>query len=342
MHIAEGITTSVFQDVLGVELEKPFPLLSYKEAMEKYGTDKPDLRLKLVIQPFDDLARKSNFHAFRSVLNNGGVVYALPVPSGGEFSRKIMNGLNQHAVSLGAKGLAWVKVKEKGFEGGISKFFPENVQTDIIRSFKCHHGDAILFIADEWEKALTALGGIRLEVGKHLALFNQNIYQPVWIAEFPLLEWDIQDERWTARHHPFTSPLPEDIPFMRTSPGKVRARAYDLVVNGHEIAGGSIRIHNRELQQEVFQMLGISEEEAEQKFGFLLDAFRFGAPPHGGIAFGFDRLVMILAGVESIREVIAFPKTTSALSLMDGSHTTVEKKQLEELGIRLIKQKKKR
>ncbi|UCD37483.1 MAG: Asp-tRNA(Asn)/Glu-tRNA(Gln) amidotransferase GatCAB subunit C, partial [Fidelibacterota bacterium] len=271
-----------------------------------------------------------------SVLEAGGRVKALVVPGGAGYSRKDIDGLSNLVTEYHrAKGLAWMKAGSDGLEGGIAKFFPSEVQRDVISGLTLREGDLLLMIGDQEGIALPALGALREEIARREGLIRTDEVHPLWIVGFPMVEYDEEEKRWVAVHHPFTAPHPDDEPLLETDPGKVRSRGYDLVINGWEIAGGSIRIHDTARQERIFNLLGISQEEAEERFGFLLKALRYGAPPHGGIAFGFDRLVMVLVGAEQIRDVIAFPKTTSALSLMDGAPAETTDAQLKELGLKL-------
>ncbi|MBW6458806.1 MAG: hypothetical protein K0B52_06575, partial [FCB group bacterium] len=289
----------------------------------------------LEISNVEAAAKKSTFGVFHSALGNGHVVRALRVPGGSGFSRKQIEELTELAKKYGAKGLAYVKINENALDTGIAKFIPDEAAKMLMSACQAETGDLLLFAADEWETALTALGAVRLAIAKHFDLIRKDEYKAAWVVDFPLFEKDNESGRLMARHHPFTSPKPEDIDKLESDPLSVKARAYDLALNGYEIGGGSIRIHDHELQSRMFNALGISPAEAQEKFGFLMTAFEYGAPPHGGIAFGFDRLVMVLCGEDSIREVIAFPKTTTAQSPMDGAPSEVDKKQLDELHIQL-------
>jgi aspartyl-tRNA synthetase len=334
MTHTESMLKQVFKEVIDVDLDSAFPRMSYDEALLKYGSDKPDLRFEIPIQTLNSLAALTEFKVFQNVIKSNGTVAGICVPGGAQFSRKIIDELTAKVRDWGAKGLAFAKVTENGLESGIAKFLT-SIEKDLIGNFDAHAGDILLFVADEKNISYPALGNLRLAVAKQLNLIPANIYKPLWVTRFPLVEWSADDQRFVAMHHPFTSAIPEERDLMKTQPEKVHARAYDIVINGQEIGGGSIRNHTPEMQSEMFDILGIDKAEAENKFGFLLDALAFGAPPHGGIALGFDRLVSILAGVDNIREVIAFPKTTSASSLMDGSPTAVSNRQLKELGIKI-------
>ncbi len=345
--ISADLSTSVTKskaDLLKIssdfKLPTPFPRISYSDAIEQYGVDRPDIRFDLKIQTVTEMLHGTEFQVFNSTIENQGVIAGIVVKNT-NFSRKQLDGFNELAQTFGAKGLLFLKVTETGLQGSITKFLSPEQQQNLLEKFKTKEGDLVVLVADTANIAFKTLGALRTHFAGMLNLIDKNKIGLLWVTEFPLLEYNDEEQRFFAMHHPFTSPKVEDIPLMDSDPGAVRARAYDLVLNGVEIAGGSIRIHQRELQQKMFKLLGIEKDEAEEKFGFLLEAFEYGAPPHGGIAFGLDRLMMILAGRKSIRDVIAFPKTTSALSLMDGSPSVVDKKQLEELGLQLIKSESK-
>ncbi|MBC7185885.1 MAG: aspartate--tRNA ligase [Calditrichaeota bacterium] len=333
--VCEGLMAEVLEQVLGYQLATPLPVLPYDEAMAKYGTDKPDLRFALPITDISSLVAGSQFRVFAETVNSGGMVAGLCVPQAEVFTRKKVDDLTAAAKELGGKGLVALKVTPDGWEGGAAKFFSAAEIAAVNAAMHATAGQMLFLVADRREVCLPVLGALRLRLGKELGLIDEGKISLLWVTDFPLLEYSQEEGRFVAMHHPFTSPLREDIPLLQTSPERVRAQAYDLVFNGTEVAGGSIRIHDAELQREVFRVLAISQEEAERKFGFLLEALQYGAPPHGGIAFGFDRLVMLLAGKETIRDVIAFPKTTSALSLMDGAPSEISPEQLRELGLRL-------
>ena len=331
----EGMTQHVFKEVIGEDLPDPFPRLTYAEAMYKYGSDKPDMRFELFLQDVKEFTDKSDFNAFKSA----ECVKAIIVSDGAKYSRKIIDELTEFVKTYKAKGLAWMKTENGQLTGGISKFIDDSLQKEIIKSSGMNDGDIIFLIGDERSIVEPALGALRVEIARREGLTDPNMYKPVWVTSFPMFKFDEKEKRFMAMHHPFTAPRVEDIDKLESDPAAVLSRGYDLTLNGHEIAGGSIRIHSPDIQKKAFSLLGLSLDEAEEKFGFLVEALTYGAPPHGGIAFGFDRLVMLLTGSNNIRDVIAFPKTTSALSLMDGSPDTVSKEQLDELGI-LFKKKK--
>lgn len=336
-QVVEGLLATLFRELLEVELETPFPRLGYQECLDRFGLDRPDLRFGLELKDITDLVRGADFRQFREVVEHGGIVKALCGEGMARFSRKELDDLVDLAGVYGARGLAWVKVQSQGWQSPLAKYFPEGLQEAINARLRAKEGDLLLFVADKPMVANTALGQLRLHLGQREGLIPEGTYRLAWVTEFPLLEWDHEERRHVAVHHPFTAPWEEDIPLLDTDPGRVRARAYDLVLNGEEIGGGSIRNFRREIQDKVFEILGFSKAEAEEKFGFLLEALEYGAPPHGGIAFGFDRLVAIMCGVKSIREVIAFPKTQKAACPMTRAPARVEAEQLLELGLRLEK-----
>lgn len=337
LSLVEDLMSRIFQEILGQSLETPFPKIPYEKAISTYGTDKPDIRFGMEIVDLSEVVAGTPFKIFAEVLQQGGRICGIKVEKGADFSRGQIDRLTYHIKEQGAKGLISLKIREGKLESPLLKFLSEGVAAKIVERLGAEPGDMILLVADQPERVYNALGDLRLKLAEELGLRPQDKHRLVWIVEFPLLEFDEDEGRFVASHHPFTSPKEEDIPLLETAPEKVRAKAYDLVLDGNEIAGGSIRVHRKELQMRIFELLGIDKKEAEEKFGFLLDALEYGAPPHGGIAFGFDRLAMILAGSKSIREVIAFPKTTSAYSPMDGSPSEVDQKLLEELGITVRK-----
>jgi len=338
MTIMEGLIAKIFKEALGIELTLPMPRMSYDEVLDRYGVDNPDLRFELELSNITDLVKGCGFKVFADAAEKGGLVKALNVKGGSGFSRKELDDLATFAAIYGAKGLAWVKIQDdSSWQSPIAKFFTEPELAAISKKVDAAPGDLVLFVADTAKITNEALGRLRGHIAQKLGLTDPNLYKFVWVTEFPLLEWDGEAKRHVAVHHPFTAPLDEDIALLDADPGKVRAKAYDLVLNGSEIGGGSIRIHDQSVQSRMFALLGIEEEEARQKFGFLLDALEFGAPPHGGIAFGLDRIMMILTGSESIRDVIAFPKTQKAACMMSEAPGVVDDKQLAELSIRIRK-----
>jgi aspartyl-tRNA synthetase len=336
MTVVEGLMVRLFREIKGIEITTPFPRLSYTQAIETYGSDKPDTRFGMPITDLSDLLRGTPFRVFGDALTKGGVVAGLVAPGCAAYTRSQLDQLTDLARNMGAGGLVWMRVTTDGVESPSEKFLGKDVTLAVSQKMNAHAGDLILVISDTWTKTYTVLGGLRLEIAKRLNLIDPMKNSLLWVTEFPMFEYDGGEQRHVAVHHPFTSPREEDIPLLETEPLKARARAYDLVLNGTEIAGGSIRIHDRALQSKVFSLLGIGQEEAKKKFGFLLEAFRYGAPPHGGIAFGFDRICMLLTSGKSIRDVIAFPKTTSAMSLMDDSPSDVAPEQLKELHIKIV------
>ena len=334
--LIEGLIKKIWKDVLGITLKTPFPRLLYAEAMDKYGTDKPDLRFGLELVDVSDIAADSKFEIFKKAVNEGGMVKCLNAKGCGNFSRKDIEELTRLAAVHGAKGLAWIKVTDNGMESSIVKFFDAPLQKRLAQKTEAKKDDLLLFVADVKHAVVNAaLANLRLELGKRLKLMDPTKYIFTWIVDFPLVEFDETEQRYMALHHPFTSPKDEDLALLDKDPSKVRAKAYDITLNGVELGGGSIRIHRSDTQQKIFLILGLSREEAQQKFGFLLEAFKYGAPPHGGLALGMDRLVAMLTGNESIREVIAFPKTKAAESLMENAPSEVNEAQLKELHLRL-------
>lgn len=334
--IVEGLMKVFYKEIWNCELDLPIPRLTFDEALEKYGSDKPDLRYGLEMVTLNNVFANTTFKVFQDHIKNKGIITGLLAPGCGEYTRNQLDVITDFVKKLGAGGLIWMRVKDNDLEAPIAKFLTEEEKKNLIAALKAQPGDLIFILTGPRLKALSIMGLLRTEMARRLDLINaDSTPKLLWITDFPLFEWDEQTHRYYAMHHPFTSPKLEDIEFMESDPARVRARAYDLVLNGSEIAGGSIRIHNAELQAKMFKALGISDEEAEYKFGFLMNAFKYGAPPHGGIAFGFDRLAMIFAGEKSIREVIAFPKTASAVSIMDDAPSTVGEDQLKELHIKI-------
>ena len=328
-----GLTRHIFKTIRNVDLPDPFPRLTYMEAMDTYGSDKPDLRYEMTLKDVKEFSDKSEFNAFKSAKTVKGLV----VEGGAKYSRKIIDEFTDFVKKYEAKGLAWMKGENGVLTGGISKFFPEDLQKSMCKKLGIKDGDALLMVGDERMTVLSALGALRVEIARRENLAEEGVFLPLWVTEFPMFEYDREADRYFAMHHPFTAPRKEDVEKLDSDPSIALSRGYDLTMNGLEIAGGSIRIHAPEVQKKVFSLLGLSYDDAKEKFGFLVEALTYGSPPHGGIAFGFDRLVMLLAGAENIRDVIAFPKTTSATSLMDESPSSVSREQLKELGIHLRK-----
>ena len=328
-----GLTRHIFKTIRNVDLPDPFPRLTYMEAMDTYGSDKPDLRYEMTLKDVKEFSDTSEFNAFKSAKTVKGLV----VEGGAKYSRKIIDEFTDFVKKYEAKGLAWMKGENGVLTGGISKFFPEDLQKSMCKKLGIKDGDALLMVGDERMTVLSALGALRVEIARMENLAEEGVFLPLWVTEFPMFEYDREADRYFAMHHPFTAPRKEDVEKLDSDPSIALSRGYDLTMNGLEIAGGSIRIHAPEVQKKVFSLLGLSYDDAKEKFGFLVEALTYGSPPHGGIAFGFDRLVMLLAGAENIRDVIAFPKTTSATSLMDESPSSVSREQLKELGIQLRK-----
>ena len=339
LEMFEGLTRHMFKETLNVEVDE-FPWMPYAEAMEKYGSDKPDTRFEMLINDITETVKGKDFVVFDSAEYIG----AICAKGCAEYTRKQLDGLTNWVKrpQIGAKGLVYVKCNEDGsFKSSVDKFYSQDDLKAWAEKTGAEAGDLILVMSGDKKHMLDALGELRLEMGKQLGLRDKNVFKPLWVVDFPLLEWDEDTKRFYAMHHPFTSPKPEDIPLMETDPGKVRANAYDLVINGVEIGGGSVRIFDAELQSKMFSLLGFTKEEAEEQFGFLMNAFKYGAPPHAGIAFGFDRLVSLFAGLDTIRDVIAFPKNNSGRDVMIDSPSAVAEAQLEELNLKLdLKEKK--
>ncbi|WP_040211509.1 aspartate--tRNA ligase [Clostridium polynesiense] len=336
MELNEKLIAHVFKKVLNKEIPTPFRRMPYREAMEKYGSDKPDLRFGMEIKDLTDAVKNSEFKVFAEAVKSGGSVRALTVKSGSTMGRKDIDRLGEFVKTYKAKGLAWIAYKEDEIKSPIAKFLTEEEMKNIIEKAEAETGDLILIVADKNSVVLQSLGALRLEIAKKLELLkDNNEFNFVWITEFPLLEYDEEEGRYFAAHHPFTAPMEEDIKYLDSDPGRVRAKAYDMVLNGEELGGGSIRIHDTDLQEKMFRVLGFTSESAWERFGFLLEAFKFGPPPHGGLAFGFDRMVMFLADTDNIKDVIAFPKNQNAFCNLTEAPNSVDEKQLNELGIEI-------
>lgn len=334
----EGLIAHVFKEVLGVEVKLPIKRMPFKEAMEKYGSDKPDLRFGMEITDLTEVVKTSDFKVFADAIGNNGSVRALCLKGGASLGRKDIDRLGEFVKTFKAKGLAWIQLKEGEVKSPISKFLKEEELQGIIDTMNAEIGDLILIVADRNNVVFQSLGQLRLELAKKFDLItDKNEFNFAWITEFPLLEYDEEEGRYFAAHHPFTMPMDEDIEYLDSDPGRVRAKAYDLVLNGEELGGGSIRIHDTKLQEKMFEVLGFTQESAWESFGFLLEAFKFGPPPHGGLAFGLDRMVMFLAGTDNIKDVIAFPKNQNAFCYLTQAPNVVEEKQLDDLGIGVIK-----
>jgi aspartyl-tRNA synthetase len=338
LTVIDGLVGFLVEQIAGTKISLPLPRYSYHDVMERYGSDKPDLRFGMELVDISDLAAKCSFNAFKAAVEKpAGRVRGLNVKQGAEkYSRKTIDELTQFVGQYGAKGSAFFRVKEGALDSPIAKFFSEEEQREVIRRFQGESGDLLFLVADA-SKSVTsaALAALRSRLGKELKLYDPREFQAAWILDFPLVTYNAEEKRWDAEHHPFCYPVKEDVPYLDSDPGRVRAQSYDLIVNGYEAASGSVRIHDAETQQKVFSLLGIAQEEAERRFGFLLDALRYGAPPHAGIALGLDRWVMFFCGNENIREVIAFPKTQKAADLMSGAPSSVDDKQLRELRIKV-------
>ncbi len=343
MDMMEEMMAHLYDALLGVKLETPFLRLSYDEAMERFGSDKPDLRFAMELTDISREVQNSDFKVFASVAAGGGCVKGINAKGCGFYSRKDLDDLTKYAGIFGARGMAWFIVTDDGgVKSPIAKFFNEEQTKAILDRMQAKPGDLLLFVADKKTVACNALGNLRLEIARRQNLMQSGVHRFLWVTDFPLLEYDEEEGRYTAMHHPFTSPRDEDLPMLAEKPGAVKAKAYDMVLNGVELGGGSIRIHRRDVQEQMFGLLGFSTESAYEKFGYLLNAFEFGTPPHGGIAFGIDRMVMMMTGGDTIRDVIAFPKTQSAACLMTNAPNEVAPQQLRELSIGLNLPEKKK
>jgi aspartyl-tRNA synthetase len=335
MAVVEGMITLLFKELKGLDLQRPFPRLTYEEAMNRFGSDKPDMRFGLELRDFTDALRNSEAKVFAGAIQKAGVVKGIRIPKGGEMSRKDLDDMTPFVATFGAKGIAWTKITAEGWQSPIAKFLSPAEQKEIEKISQAQVGDVVLFSADMAKIVHDALGNLRLHLGEKLGLIPEKDFALVWVVDFPLMEFDPQEKRYVALHHPFTAPLDEDLALLDSEPAKSRSKAYDLAMNGVEVGGGSIRIHQVELQRKILALMGIDAVEADAKFGFFLEALSFGAPPHGGIAFGIDRLAMLLSGAKSLRDVIAFPKSQRAVCMLTDAPSSVDPRQLRELGIRV-------
>ena len=334
MALNEGLIARVFKEVIGVDVQLPIKRMTFKDAMEKYGSDKPDLRFGMEITNITEAVKDMDFVVFKSAIENGGSIRALCLKGGASLGRKPIDKLGEFVKTYRAKGLAWIQLKEDGVKSSLAKFLTDEVTENIVKTIGAETGDAIFIVADKDSVVLQSLGALRLELAKQFDLIkDKNEFNFTWVTEFPFFEYSEEEERFKACHHPFTSPMDEDLEFVESDPARVRAKAYDLVLNGEELGGGSIRIHDSAIQERMLKALGFTEERAWESFGFLLQALKFGAPPHGGLAFGLDRMIMFLAGTENIKDVIAFPKNQNAFCYLSEAPNVVDEKQIEELGL---------
>ncbi|GIN89727.1 aspartate--tRNA ligase [Siminovitchia terrae] len=336
MEMVEKMMGKIMKDVKGIDVPEHFPVMTYDEAMARFGSDKPDTRFEMELQDVSEIVKESGFKVFSGAIQSGGQVKSIVVKQAAEkYSRKDIDALGEFAAIYGAKGLAWMKVEEDGIKGPIAKFFNEEEVKQLTTFLQAEVGDLILYVADKKSVVADSLNALRLKLGKELGLIDESKFNFLWVVDWPLLEYDEEEGRYTAAHHPFTMPVREDVEYLETNPERVRAQAYDLVLNGYELGGGSLRIFERDVQEKMFTALGFSPEEAQEQFGFLLEAFEYGTPPHGGIALGLDRMVMLLAGRSSLRDTIAFPKTASASDLLMKAPDEVDSKQLKELHLQV-------
>lgn len=340
LSLMEQLVQRLFKETIDHEVTAPFQQMTYQEAMERYGSDKPDTRFGMELKDVSELVKDSSFKVFSGAIANGGQVKGIVAKGCAHYSRKDVDQLGEFVARYGAKGLAWLVLKDGEVKGPIAKFFDEALLSEIKKKMEAEEGDLLLFVADKKQVVADALGALRLKLGKELNLIDESQFNFLWVTDFPLVEYDEEEDRYFALHHPFTMPRKEDLHLFETDPGAMRAKVYDLVLNGYEIGGGSMRIYQRDVQEQMFKTLGFSEKEAREKFGFLLDAFEYGTPPHGGIAFGFDRIVMLLAGRNNLRETIAFPKTASATDLLTEAPSEVGQEQLNELHLEVKRKEK--
>lgn len=341
IDVNERLLAKIFKDILDVEVPLPIQRMTWQEAMDRFGSDKPDVRFGMELVDVSEVVKDSEFVVFKGALENGGSVRGINAKGQGEMPRKKIDKLVDFAKDFGAKGLAYIAIQNDGtVKSSFAKFMTEEEMTAIVKAMDGENGDLLLFAADKNKVVWDVLGNLRLEIARQLEILDKSEYKFIWITEFPLLEWNDEQERYQAMHHPFTMPMDEDLPLLDTDPGKVRAKAYDIVLNGTELGGGSVRIFDRDIQNKMFEMLGFTPEQAQTQFGFLLNAFKYGVPPHAGLAYGLDRLIMLMAKEDSIRDVIAFPKVKDASCLMTEAPTRVEQKQLDELAIALVEEEK--
>jgi aspartyl-tRNA synthetase len=336
ISVMEGLMAQIFKTCLGRDLNVPFPRLSYNDAIERYGKDNPDTRFAMEMKDLTNIFRNTGFEVIREVIDNGGVLKAIMVKDDKRLSRKDLDGIRDYIGTFGAKVSLWARVNPEGWTSTIFKYLKTEEVLKVNEAMAARDGDLIVFVADTLKTVREVLGNLRLQLAKKLDLIDPDQFAFTWITEFPLFEYSDTEKRYVSTHHPFTSPFMEDLPFLRSDPGRVRARAYDLVLNGSEIGGGSIRIHQQKVQALIFQALALGDEEVRSKFGYFLDALEFGTPPHGGIAFGLDRMIMMMSGAESIRDVIAFPKTQKATCLLTDAPTRVSIEQLMELSLKIV------
>lgn len=340
IDVNERLLARMFEDAIGVHVDLPIQRMTYQEAMDRFGSDKPDLRFGMELINVTDVVKDCEFVVFKSAIENGGSVRGINAKGQGDMARKKIDALVKFAKDFGAKGLAYIQCKSDGtVKSSFSKFMKDEEMDALIKAMDAEAGDLLLFAADKDKVVYDVLGNLRLEIAKNLGLLKKDEYKFVWVTEFPLLEWNEDENRYTAMHHPFTMPMEEDLQYLESDPGRVRAKAYDIVLNGTEIGGGSVRIFQPDIQERMFEALGFTKEQAHARFGFLMDAFKYGVPPHAGLAYGFDRLIMLMAEEDSIRDVIAFPKVKDASCLMSEAPNVVDEKQLDELGIALIEKK---
>ncbi len=340
IDVNERLLARIFKEVLGREIPLPIPRMTWQEAMDRYGSDKPDIRFGMELQNVTEVVKNCGFAVFKGAIEQGGTVRGINAKGQGAMPRKKIDRLAEFAKGYGAKGLAYIALQEDGtVKSSFAKFMTDEEMGALIGAMKGENGDLLLFAADQNKVVWDVLGALRLELARQMELVDKNDYRFLWVTEFPLLEWSEEQNRFVAMHHPFTMPMEEDLPFIDSDPGRVRAKAYDIVLNGTELGGGSVRIFNPEIQNKMFEVLGFTPEQADEQFGFLLTAFKYGVPPHAGLAYGFDRLIMLMAKQESIRDVIAFPKIKDASDLMTEAPTRVDEKQLEELGLVIREEK---